>query len=197
MPNLIEILNDHGGSMELGELIAYALRVGIDYSSLLSVLAKLKKEGHIKISGNTIILVPTYEAVQMLKPGIENEDKSITPTGHKQLSIPYDQTLFRVLGRSGKLLKKVTVDEGIADLLIAIWKHRIHTTRSCQGGDGEKAWIRFQWREDVVLFNELVGHISRISGKKEWNLNETSLEISFPPEHIAMMTEELNRKPID
>jgi hypothetical protein len=39
------------------------------------------------------------------------------------VSIRYDQTLFRVLDRSGRLLQKVTVDEGMTDLLVAVWKH--------------------------------------------------------------------------
>ena len=58
-------------------------------------------------------------------------------------------------------------------------------------------FIGFSHMKDVVYFNHLIGHISRISGNKEWIFSEESLELSFPPEHITMMIEELNSKPID
>jgi hypothetical protein len=192
--NIQQILREHGGSMKRSQLITY-LR-GFSITLINRKLEELAMEGSIKISGNTIILVPTYEAVQMLKPGIVNEDKSIRRTGHKQVSIQYDQTLFRVLGRSGKLLKKVAVDEGMANLLVAIWKHGIPTTRSCQGGNGETAWIRFVSLVDVACFEKLVSPPLSI---ETWKLakeiidGKEAIELSFPPEDIGKITEELNK----
>ena len=197
MPNIIEILNEHGGSMEWSELIDYVCRLGIDYSSLMSVLFKLKNGGHIKISGETIIAINTYRADQMCRPGVVNEDLSIKQTRHKQVSIQYDQTLFRVEGRSGKLLKRVVVDEGMADLLTAIWTLGIPTTRSCQGVNGEMAWIRFEFSTDLNRFLNLVSPPLSIN---EWKLgrekigNMEAIDLWFPPEDIEKIVEELKKK---
>jgi len=194
--NILEILSEHDGSMERSQLKTH-LR-GFSIGRINRKLEELAKEGLIKISKNTVILVPTYEAELILRHGNVNEDGGVEPTGHKQVSIPYDKTLFRVMDKSGiTLLDKITVDEGMVDLLKALWRHGIVTKHSCQGVEGEEAWIRFEFHKDVVRFNDLVGHLSRISGGKKWTFYENSLEISFPPEHIAMMTEELNSKPID
>jgi hypothetical protein len=197
MPNIIEILNEHGGSMELSELIDYVCRLGIDYSSLMSVLFRLKNGGHIKISGETIIAINTHRADQMCKPGVVNEDLSIKRTGHKQVSIQYDQTLFRVEGRSGKLLKRVVVDEGMADLLTAIWKLGIPTTRSCQGANGEMAWIRFEFPKDLNRFLKLVSPPLSINdwklGRKKIGKME-AIDLSFPPEDIEKIVEELKKR---
>jgi hypothetical protein len=192
--NILDILNEHGGSMTRSQLVSH-LR-GFSISRINRILENLETDGQIKISGNTVILIPTYKAHQVLQQGNINEDGSIEPTEHKQVPIPYDKMLFRVVDESNRLLEKIEVDEGVADLLGAIWKHRISTTKSCQGGNGEMAWIGFYSEDDLVRFNNLIGHISRSSGKKEWILND-KFEIFFPPEHIAMMIEELNNKPID
>jgi len=79
-------------------------------------------------------MVNTHYADQMCQTGITQKDDSIKPTGHIQVEVRLDQRLFRVRDRSGKNQTKITVDEGMADLLMAIWKHRIPTTKSCQGG---------------------------------------------------------------
>lgn len=193
--NIIQILNEHGGSMERSQLIKH-LR-GFSIAIINMKLGKLAKEGSIKISGNTIISVPTYRADQILRRGNVNKNGSIGQTGHCQVSIPYDKTLFRVVNESDELLDEITVDEGMVNLLKAVWRHRIPTIKSCQGGNGEMTFIGFSHMKDVVYFNHLIGHISRISGNKEWIFSEESLELSFPPEHITMMIEELNSKPID
>jgi len=192
--NILQILEEHDGSMERSQLRARLRGFGI--GRINRKLAELAKEGSIKISGDTIILVPTYRAEQMLRCGNVNEDGSVEPTGHKQVSIPYDKTLFRVLDESNTLWEEITVDEGMVDLLQAIWRHGIPTNHSCQGGKDEEAWIRFAWHKDVVRFNGLVGHLSGSAGRKKWNFHKESLTLSFPPEHIAIMTEELNSKPI-
>lgn len=57
--------------------------------------------------------VNTYKADQMLQPVILNEDCSIEQTGHNQVSIPYDKTLFQVVDGSGRLLEEIIVDEGM------------------------------------------------------------------------------------
>ena len=193
--NIVDILNKHDGSMTHSQLMTRLRGFGI--GNINKILENLVKEGSIKISGNTIIAIPIHRADQILRSGNENEDGSIEQTGHNQVSIPYNNTLFKVVNESGELLDEITIDEGMVDLLKAIWRHEILTTKSCEGGNGETAFICFQWHRDVDRFNSLIGHISRISGKKEWIFVEKSLEISFPPEHIAMMTKELDSKPID
>ncbi len=194
--NIQQILNEHGGSMKRSKLIRKLHSFGANIPLINQKLKGLEMEGSIKISGDTIILVPIYEAEKILLHGNINQDGIIEQTGHTQVSIPYDKTLFKVVNGES-VLEEITVDEGMVDLLKAIWRHGILTKYSCQGGNGEKAWIRFQWDRDVVHFNNLIGHISRVSGEKEWIFFKESLEISFPPEHIVMMIEELNSKPID
>ena len=194
-PNIPKILTEHGGSMEISQLRT-RLR-GSSIARINRVLSNLEREGEIKISGNTVILVPTSRAEQMLLHGNENEDGSIEPTGHNQVSIPYDKTLFRVVDESHKLLAEITVDEGMVDLLKAIWRHRIPTFHSCQGAEGDKAWVRFTWHEDVSRFIELV---PQSCNAEHWKLgfikDEKNYQISFPPEDIAKTTEELNNKAV-
>jgi hypothetical protein len=186
--NIIEILNEHGGSMTRDQLIAYVRRFGVNYSSLKSVLGNLTNEGSIKTSGETIVAINTCRADQIFKPGVVNEDGSLRRTGHRQVSIRYDQTLFRFVGRSGKLLRRVVVDEGMVDLLEAIWKHGIPTIKSCQGGNGETVWIRFMSLKDADRFRKLVSHLPQDG----WILNK-QFELSFPPEDITKIVEELNK----
>jgi hypothetical protein len=193
--NIIEILSEHGGSIKLSQLRAH-LR-GFNVGSINRIIKRLENEGEIILSGNTIILVPTSSAEQMLLHGNENEDGSIEPTGHNQVSIPYDKTLFRVVDESHKLLDEITVDEGMVELLKAIWRHRLPTVHSCQGTEGDTAWIRFMWHEDVSRFLDLV---PQSRNAEHWKLSfikaEKNYQVSFPPEDIARITEELNSKPI-
>lgn len=160
-------------------------------------LEELVEKGEIRISGDTVILVPTLKAHQILRRGNVNEDNSIEQTGHNQVSIPYDNTLFRVVNESNELLDEITVDDGMVELLKAIWRHNIPTFHSCQGVESDKAWIRFMWREDVPRFLDLVPR-SRNTDTWKLGFNEAGkhFEVSFPPEDIARITEELNSKPI-
>jgi hypothetical protein len=139
-------------------------------------------------------LINTYKASQMLKPGIINEDGSVEQTGHKQVPIQYDKKLFQVEDESGKLLEEIIVDEGLVDLLKAVWRHGIPTNRSCQGKNGETAWISFESFESMGRFLDLTLHLS---GEK-WELNSNKdkmyFGVSFPQEDIAKITEELNKK---
>lgn len=140
-------------------------------------------------------IVNTYKADQMNRHGIVNEDGSIDQTGHKQVPIKYDKTLFQVEDESGRLIEEITVDEGIVDLLKAVWRHGIPTNHSCQGRKGETAWIRFESFEDAGRFLDLVFPLS--GGK--WNLNRINknnknCEVSFPQENIAKIAEELNKQ---
>ncbi|GAB6265036.1 MAG: hypothetical protein STSR0001_04800 [Methanothrix sp.] len=189
--DILQILREHDGSIERSHLRKH-LRIFTN-GLINRKLKELTREGSIKISGNTIILIPTYRANQMLRRGNVNEDGSEEPTGHNQVSVPYDNSLFRVLDESDTLLDEITVDEGMVDLLKAIWRHGISTNHSCQGIEGEEAWIRFVRDKDVDRFNKLVGHLSRNSGEKKWTFCRSALEISFPPEDIAKITEELNK----
>ncbi len=130
----------------------------------------------------------------MLRRGNINEDGSVEQTGHNQVSIPYDKALFKVVDEaSGTFLEEITVDEGMVDLLKAVWRHGIPTNRSCQGGNGEKAWTSFESFEDTGHFLDLVPH----SQSKKWELNPNkdkhNFEVSFPQEDIAKVTEELNK----
>jgi len=134
--------------------------------------------------------VHTYKADQMVQPGIVNEHGSIEETGHKQVPIQYDKNLFQVEDESGKLLEEITVDEGIVDLLKAVWRHEIPTTYSCQGRKGETAWIRFESFEDAGHFLDLISHLP----VEKLNLNG-KCEVSFPQEDIAKIAPELNKKP--
>ncbi|MDD4690589.1 MAG: hypothetical protein PHE51_12715 [Eubacteriales bacterium] len=192
--DILQILREHDGSIERSHLIKH-LR-GFSNGHINRKLEELTREGSIKISGNTAILIPAYRANQMLRHGNVNEDCSEEPTGHIQISIPYDNTLFRVLDESDALLAEITVDEGMVDLLKAIWRHGISTNHSCQGIEGEEAWIRFVWYRDVDRFNRLVGHLSRHSGENKWTFHKSGLEISFPPKDIARITEELNNQAV-
>lgn len=73
----------------------------------------------------------------MLRHGIVNGDDSVDQTGHKQVPIQYDKTLFQVEDESGSLLEEITVDESMVDLLKAVWRHGIPTNHLCQGsGNG-------------------------------------------------------------
>jgi hypothetical protein len=136
-------------------------------------------------------IVPLYQANQLQPGGIIDKNGNVEPTGHKQVSIRYDQTLFEVKGKDGELLEEISVDEGMVDLLKAVWKHGIPTAYSCQGRDGETAWIRFTTFEDAGYFLDLVLHISGM----KWDLNGER-ELSFPQENIAKIIEELNKQSI-
>jgi len=136
-------------------------------------------------------IINTYKADQMHLHGIVNEDGSIEQTGHKQVQIQYDKTLFQVEDKSSGLLEEISVDEGMVDLLRAVWRHGIPTTYSCQGREGETAWIRFESLEDAARFYDLVSHLL---GEK-WILNK-KYELSFPQENITRIAEELNTKAI-
>ena len=141
-------------------------------------------------------IVNTYKADQMLLHGNINEDGSVEQTGHNQVSIPYDKTLFQVEDESGRLLEEIIVDEGMVNLLKAVWRHGIPTIRSCQGGNGEMAWISFESFEGTGRFLDLVLHLIR----EKWNLNSNKnkkiFDVSFPREDIAKITEELNKQPV-
>lgn len=136
-------------------------------------------------------IVNTYKADQMLRHGIVNEDGSVDQTGHKQVPIKYDKNLFQVEDESGRLLEEIIVDEGMVDLLKAVWRHGIPTNHSCQGREGEPAWIRFESFEYAGHFHDLVPHTQ---GEK-WRLSQ-KCEVSFPQESIAKITEELNKQAV-
>ena len=141
-------------------------------------------------------IVNTYKVDQMLLHGNVNEGGSIEQTGHKQVPIKYDKNLFEVVDESGRLLEEIIVDEGMVDLLRAIWRHEIPTNRSCQGGNGEMTWISFESFEGTGRFLDLVLHLIG----EEWclnsNKNKKIFEVSFPQDDIAKITEELNRQPV-
>jgi hypothetical protein len=137
--------------------------------------------------------IKTYKADQMLLRGNENEDGSIEQTEHMQVLVPYDKKLFRVMDDSGKLLDEITVDEGMVDLLKAIWRHGIPTNRSCQGENGETAWISFESYECMGHFLDLVLHISGEKWRMDCKKSTNYFGISFPQEDIKKITEELNR----
>jgi hypothetical protein len=140
-------------------------------------------------------VINTYRSDQMLQHGNVNEDRSIEQTGHRYVPIRYNQTLFRVADQSGRLLEEITVDEGMADLLRAVWRHGIPTTGSCQGVNNEWAWIWFESFEDSALFYDLV---SSLLGNDEWRIQKEDkrYEFSFPQEKIVRITEELNNKTV-
>lgn len=137
--------------------------------------------------------IKTYKADQMLLRGNVNEDCSIEQTEHMQVSVPYDKKLFRVMDDSGKLLDKIIVDEGMVDLLKAIWRHGIPTNRSCQGANGETAWISFESYEGMGHFLDLVLHISGEKWSMDCKKSTNYFGISFPQEDIEKITEELNK----
>jgi hypothetical protein len=193
--NILVVLSEKDGSMTRDKLIEHFSIFGA--TRVNNKLEELVEKGEIRISGDTVILVPTFKAHQTLQRGNVNEDNSIEQTGHNQVSIPYDNTLFRVVNESNELLDEITVDEGMVDLLNAIWIHRIPTFHSCQGEEDDMAWIRFLWRVDVFRFLELVPKSRNAdTWKKGFIEAEKHFEISFPPEDIARITEELNSKPI-
>lgn len=136
--------------------------------------------------------IHTYNADQMLRSGIINADESVDLTGHKHVSIPYDKTLFQVADESGKVLEEITVDEGIVDLLKAVWRHGIPTTHSCQGREGETAWVRFESFEGAGRFLDLISHLPDMNLSLNRSINN-SCEISFSREAIKKITEELNK----
>ena len=195
--NIQQFLYEHDGSMKRSTLIRELHSVGASIPTISQKLKDLEIDGSIKTSGDIIILVPICKAEQMILHGNQNEDGSMEPIGHNQVSIPYDKTLFRVVDESDKLLDEITVDDGMIELLRAIWRHKIPTFHSCQGTEGDKAWIRFMWRKDVPRFLDLV---PQSSNNAHWGLgfieDEKNYQISFPPEDIARITEELNSKPI-
>ena len=195
--NIQQFLYEHDGSMKRSTLIRKLHSVGASIPTISQKLKDLEIDGSIKTSGDIIILVPICKAEQMILHGNQNEDGSMEPIGHNQVSIPYDKTLFRVVDESDKLLDEITVDGGMVELLKAIWRHNIPTFHSCQGVEGDKAWIRFMWREDVPRFLDLVPRSGNIdTWKLVFNEAEKHFEVSFPPEDIARITEELNSKTI-
>ena len=136
-------------------------------------------------------IVPIYP-VDLLQPGGNiDKDGNVEPTGHKQVSIRYDQTLFKVTDKAGGLLEEILVDEGMVDLLKAVWRHGIPTAHSCQGEKDEEAWIRFVTFEDAGYFRDLFSHFPDM----KWDLKGNH-ELSFPQEDIPKITEELNRQAI-
>jgi len=137
--------------------------------------------------------INTYKADQMLLHGNENEDHSIEQTGHKQVPISYDKRLFRVADESGKLLEEILVDEGMADLLKAIWIHGIPTNRSCQGVNGETAWISFESYEGMGHFLDLVSSLSGEMWSMDCKKSISYFGISFPQEDIKKIIEELKK----
>ena len=140
--------------------------------------------------------VNTYKANQMLLHGNINEDGIVEQTGHNQVSISYDKTLFKVVDESGRLLEEIIVDEGMVDLIKAVWRHGIPTNRSCQGGNSEIAWISFESFEGVGRFLDLVLHLSGEKWKLNFEKNKRNFEVSFPHEDIAKITEELNKQAV-
>lgn len=137
--------------------------------------------------------INTYKADQMLRSGIINADDSVDRTGHKQVPITYNKALFQVADESGKVLEEIAVDEGMVDLLGAVWRHGIPTTHSCQGRKGETAWIRFESFEDAGRFLDLVSNLLEMNLSINRSINN-SCEVSFPREDISKITEELNRQ---
>lgn len=138
-------------------------------------------------------IVPSYQADKLEPGGIVNKDGNIEPTGHRQVRIRYDQTLFEVRDNAGGLLEEISVDERMVDLLKALWRHGIPTAYSCQGRDCEMAWIRFVSFEDAGYFLDMVLPFPGMSMK--WDLNDRC-ELSFPQEIAAKITEKLNKKQI-
>jgi len=135
-------------------------------------------------------IVPLYQADLLHPGGIVDKDGNVEPTGHKQVSIRYDQTLFEVKDKAGELLEEISVDEGMVDLLKAVWRHGIPTAYSCQGRYDETAWIRFVSFEDACYFLDLVSHPDM-----KWDLNKIR-ELSFLQEDIVKITEKLNSQAI-
>lgn len=137
--------------------------------------------------------INTYQVDQLQPGGNISKDGSIGETGHKQVSISYDKKLFRVVDKSGRLIDEIILDEGIADLIKAIWRHGIPTNRSCQGGNGETAWVSFESYEGMGHFLDLVLHISGEKWSMDCKKSTNYFGISFPQDDIAKITEELNK----
>ena len=76
------------------------------------------------------------------------------------------------------------MDEGTVDLLRAVWRHGIPTNRSCQGGNGEKAWISFESFEGTGRFLDLVLPISSVKLELNSNKNKNNFEVSFSQENM-------------
>ncbi|AGB22406.1 hypothetical protein Mycsm_02042 [Mycobacterium sp. JS623] len=75
----------------------------------------------------------------------------------------------------------VEVDEGIRDLLEALWSRGIVTDFSCQGGDGVLAHICFARAVDAHRFVEAPGDFSITLGKsRAW--------VDFPTQLIGELT---------
>jgi hypothetical protein len=51
--------------------------------------------------------------------------------------------------------READVDVGMAELILACWRHDIETALSCQKGVGGRAWIEFPLAEDARRFLEL------------------------------------------
>lgn len=51
-------------------------------------------------------IVPLYQADLLQPGGIVDKDGNVEPTGHKQVSIRYDQTLFEVKDKAGWITRR-------------------------------------------------------------------------------------------
>jgi hypothetical protein len=75
----------------------------------------------------------------------------------------------------------VDVDEGVRDLLEALWAHGFRTEFSCQGGDAGVAHICFSEVADAVRFAAGPGDLEITAGERRaW--------VDFPAAQIDMLT---------
>lgn len=88
-----------------------------------------------------------------------------------------------------------TVDVGIAELIRALWRHRIETRYSCQGGfnpktgEVEEAYIAFPHRIEFARFERLVQDCP--PGWKQTGSPHLPHVLRFPPAGIDWLTAQL------
>ena len=97
--------------------------------------------------------------------------------------LPRDSSPMRVATAHPQVIASngVEVDEGIRDLLEALWSHGMVTEFSCQGEQGELAHICFTHAADACRFTQ--GH-----GDLLITLGESRAWVDFPPHLIGELT---------
>lgn len=78
------------------------------------------------------------------------------PKGHKHRTVP-----FPVM---------VDVDRGIVDFLIELQRYLgLRTLASCQGGDGERGWVRVTWDSQNTLEQiRSIYDMTFLAGTDDW-----------------------------